>query len=106
MIEDATLVYLGIYPDIIERFDAVVEKACEEHGIDSDEEVWPYVLDSFEEVFGERAERKQFTNTLIGMMFSSLDSALHEAGVDYERTDWYADGPCSAFIIDGEEVAA
>lgn len=103
MIEDALLKYLGIYPEVIERADAIVERACEAHGIDSDDEVWPYVLDRFEQAFDLKARDNGFTNWLIHASFSALDSALQEQGIDDGRIDYYVDGMCSDFYINGKE---
>lgn len=105
MIEDAALKYLGIHPEVIERADAIVERVCEAHGIDSDEEVWPYVLDRFMNRFGTMPYgRGTFTDELIAMFFAATASALEESGIDEDGIDYYVDGMCSSFSIDGEEA--
>lgn len=103
MIEDATLKYLGIYPEAVERADAIVEGWCEVYGIDSDEEVWPNVLDAFRTRFGvEEYGARSLTSWLVRAAFEALDSALGEHGVDGSRTDYYVNGMASSFCIDGE----
>ena len=104
MVEDALLKYLGIYPEVIERADDIVERACKAQGIDSDDEVWPHVLDEFNSMTGfKEGGFNTPTNMLIRMAFSALDSALREHGMDDGRIDYYVDGMCSDFYIDGEE---
>ena len=104
MIEDALLKYLGIYPEIIERFDALCERVCADYGIDSDEEVWPEVKWKFDEMCGIGSNHPlNMTNILIRMAFNEVAGALVEHGVDDGRIDWYVDGMASAFVIDGEE---
>ena len=101
MIEDATLKYLGIIPECIERADEICERVCDEHGIDSDSAVWEYVKQDFE----EQVHDGNLTNLIIYFIFKNLRAALDESGVvDMSRTDWYIDGMCSSFMIDGEEA--
>lgn len=101
MIEHALLKYLGIYPETIERADEIVERVCEEYDIDSDSEVWEYVKQTFdEEVFDG-----QLSDFVVDLMFRNLAAALMESGkVDGKRIDYYVDGICSDFTIDGIAV--
>ena len=101
MIENMALKCLGIYPECIERADEIVKRVCEEYGIDSDAEIWPYVQQDFEEnVFGG-----DLTNEIMSYMFRNLQAALIESGkLSDEQIDWYVNGYASSFVIDGEYV--
>lgn len=101
MIEDATLKYLGIYPEVIERVDEICERVCEKYGIDSDDAVWEYVKQDFDEQFNEA----DLTGYICYLIFKHTRAALVESGMVVDsRIDWYINGICSSFYIDGEEV--
>ena len=100
MVENAALKYLGIYPEHVQAVDELCERACEKYGINSDEEVWAYVKQDFEElVYGGR----QMSNEIIRLVFCNLLAAMRDHGVDEGRVDWYINGGDTHFYIDGEE---
>ena len=101
MIEDALLKYLGIYPESIQRADDICERICEEYGIDSDSEVWPYVKQDFEELV---YDGRQLSNEIIYYVFRNLRAALVESGkLKEEQVEWYINGFDTGFLIDNEE---
>jgi len=101
--ENEALKYLGIYPEHIEMADGICEAVCRKYGIDSDEEVWEYVKQDFEETV---YDGEQLSNLIIYYIFRNLKSALMESGKLGEvDIDWYVNGHDTHFYIDGEEIA-
>lgn len=100
MIENEILNYLSIYPYAINDVDDTVERICGMYGIQSDDHVWPYVKQWFEEeVFGDN-----LTNAIIDTIFRNLRDALVESGqFESDQIDWYVNGLDSHFIINDKE---
>lgn len=89
-----TCVYLGIYPDNIEKASEVLEAVCRDFGIDSDE-LWTRIDNDFSERYGTN-----FGNAVNDLIFDHLRYAVEEKGgtnVDYE-----VNGMCVEFFVNGE----
>ena len=100
MIENAILKYLGISPETVNRVDEICERVCDEYDIDSDEELWPYVEQTFTEEHGSN-----LSDEIAYLAFRNLRDALVESGKFREsELGWYVNGTCSSFTIRGEDA--
>ena len=91
--------FLGIHPIDIEHADKVFLAVCQAQGLD-DDTLYTRVRDHFIENYGD-----EFANTIIRMMFEELEwSLVNEHGVDRGSIDWYVNGTCSDFYINGEQA--
>lgn len=91
-----TCIWLGIYPENIERGGDTFDGVCEAFGLHADA-LWDDVREKFKALYGSN-----FGNTVNNLMFDVLANALERKGIDSEQIDWEANGMCVDFYVDGE----
>lgn len=98
MIDYKTCVWLGIYPDNIERGGDTFDSVCEAFGLDADA-LWDIARKEFEAVYGSN-----FGNEVNRLLFYVLASALERERKAYgSDIDWEINGMCVDFYVDGEQ---
>ena len=90
-----TCIWLGIYPENIERGGDTFDSVCEAYGLCADA-LWDDVRETFETLYGAN-----FGNTVNNLMFEVLANALELKGIEGE-IDWEVNGMCVDFYVDGE----
>lgn len=89
----------GIYPDAINRAYEIAMNQLDKFGIPSN-----YFDTDMQEELEESIDPNNISNSLIFVIFRTLENYLEDNGFDEDRIDFYVNGFDSHFYIDKEEV--